>query len=309
MQREFLEFMERVNPCGQRYYMLYAANGDIRCCFIMFTRKQNLFEFRKSLRVKIKINFIYLPLSVSNAGLAADGNRADLSDVLHEIKGFVIILSLPENISIRDFAKGIYLSSCCMDIKWKNLEDYMACLRSNHRYRYNKALKLGEPLQKRMLSKPSEFTPEMYRLYEQTFEHSKYKLEKLNIEFFKNTFSKTIVFSADGAAMAFVQLIENGKQLIFEFGGLDYAYNHKYDLYVNMLLEIVRYACENGFQHIDFGQTAEEAKLKLGGYPEHKNLWLWHSNRWLRRIFQKNINMLAYKTKEFHFNVFRSGNP
>jgi len=196
-----------------------------------------------------------------------------------------------------------------MDIKCGSFEDYMAGLRANYRYRYNKALKLGKPLQKRILNDPSEFTPEMYRLYEQTFENSKYKLEKLSLEFFRNTISKTIVFNADGAALAFVQLIENGKRLIFEFGGFDHARCHTYDLYINMLLEIVRYACENGFRYIDFGQTAEEAKLKLGGYLERKNLWLWHSNRWLRWIFQKNTNMVAYRQKEYCFNVFRDGNP
>jgi hypothetical protein len=306
MQRDFLTFMEKVNPCGQKYYMLSSANSDVKCCFIMFTRKQNLFEFKEHLSLKVSINFIYLPLSVSNAGIVSKNDWIDLSEVLAEIKGLTIILSLPEGITVKDFANDTYLPTCCMDIKWRSFEDYIASLRGNYRYRYNKALKLGKPLQKRLLTDPSEFTPEMYRLYEQVFQNSKYKLEKLNFEFFKNTLSKTIVFEADGVAKSFVQLIESGKQLIFEFGGLDYADNHKYDLYINLLLEIVRYACENGFERIDFGQTAEDAKLKLGGYLENKNLWLWHSNKWLRWIFQKNTRMIAYKQKEYRFNVFRS---
>ena len=44
---------------------------------------------------------------------------------------------------------------------------------------------------------------------------------------------------------------------------LKHKLNHDYDIYISLLLKIIEYGIKNKFKIIDFGQTADEAKLKL----------------------------------------------
>ena len=95
--------------------------------------------------------------------------------------------------------------------------------------------------------------------------------------------------------MAFFQLLENGPELIFEFAGMDYALAPRYDAYVRVLLEIVRYGIENDFERIDFGQTAEDAKLKIGCVYEHLFVLAHHSNPFLNLLLKLCAPLLRYR--------------
>ena len=55
-------------------------------------------------------------------------------------------------------------------------------------------------------------------------------IEILPIEFFRGKYFKIFVLRNDEKVVGFYQLIENGPELIFEFVGVDYTYNYKYEL-------------------------------------------------------------------------------
>jgi hypothetical protein len=160
-----------------------------------------------------------------------------------------------------------------------------------------------------ILKDNSEFTDEMYDLYEQVFNHSTYSLEKLNKEFFENDISKVITLSVNDKVEAIVQIIEDriNDTLIFEFGGYNYELAHEYDLYHNMLIEIVKYGIRNKFKYINLGQTAYDAKLKFGAEIKQSYFLLSHSNKFLNFLIKKYIKFLEYKVEEYNFNVFRNG--
>ena len=123
--------------------------------------------------------------------------------------------------------------------------------------------------------------------------------------YFEGGFFRIFVAELKGQPVGFVQLMENGSELIFEFVGIDYKYNAQYQVYHRMLYEIIRYGIENGFKSIDFGQTADDTKLKLGCRYTYLYAWLHHSNRLVNYLLGKFAPRLVYKPVGVNFRVFR----
>ena len=304
--RDFLAFMEKANPCSQSYHAFY-ENGKLNSCFVMFERKFNLFIFTP-LNIKVNMKFIYLPLSASESSIIFCDDNSEMEQVLHTIKGVKIIINTDKGETLQGFTQGAYLPVCILDLKWSTFEEYISSLRSNYRYRYKKALKKGDKIGYEILSDNNNFNPKMYELYEQVFDHAEYSLEKLEPEFFKNDISKIVNMKVDGNTVAMIQMIEDKKRLIFEFGGYNYEVAHKYDLYHNMLLFMLRYAIENGFSQVHYGQTAYDAKMKLGCKLYEKYYLLSHSNRLINFFIKRLTHYMEYKYNpaDWDFNVFRS---
>ena len=100
-------------------------------------------------------------------------------------------------------------------------------------------------------------------------------------------------------------MLPNGKELIFEFVGVDYKYNNQYDTYHRILLEIVKYGIENNFETIDFGQTADESKLKLGSKYTKLYAYLHDSNKLRNFINKKLARFIEYKPITTDYQVFK----
>ena len=308
MSRHFMSFMEKVNPCNQSYHTFY-ENGELSSGFMMFERKFNLFIFTK-FKIKVKMKFVYLPLSASESSIIFGADNTEASSVLHDMKGIKIIINTDKHESLDGFAKGHYLPVCIVDLKWKTFDEYLKSLRSSYRYRYKKALKKGAKIEYTILSDNNDFTHEMYGLYEQVFNHAEYSLEKLTHDFFKSDISKIVCMKIEQKTVAFVQIIEHQDMLIFEFGGYDYKIAHEYDLYHNMLLYMMKYAIENGFKKVHYGQTAYDAKMKLGCELYEKFFLLSHSNKIINFLINKFSRRLEYKydANDWKFNVFKENN-
>jgi len=154
---------------------------------------------------------------------------------------------------------------------------------------------------------PAQFDYKLYQLYENVFENSQVKLEKLNRQFFQKMPLPSLIIQASyrQERLGFVQLVQNGQELIFLFTGFNYQLNNKFAIYLNLLLEIVRYGINNKFKVIDFGQTAEESKLKLGCKLKPKNMYISHSNFFLNKLINKYSHLLSYQTPNHNFKVFK----
>jgi hypothetical protein len=307
MSRRFLAFMDKANPCRQSYHAFY-ENGRIYSCFMMFERKFNLFIFTP-LNIKCNMKFVYLPLSASEPSIVFGKDTTEIEQALHSMKGIKIVINVDKQDALKGFAQGHYLPVCVIGLKWDTFDEYMGSLRSSYRYRYKKALKRGSKIKYEILADNNCFTREMYGLYEQVFDHAEYSLEKLPLEFFKNDLSKIICMEIDGKIEAIIQIIENNDTLIFEFGGYNYAIARQYDLYHNMLLYMMKYAIDNGFKKIHYGQTAYDAKMKLGCNLYDKFFLLSHSNRFINYLIHKYTGFLEYKADNWDFNVFKGDTP
>lgn len=304
LYRNFLAFMEEIDPCKQKYHVIRDETGQIDTIFMTYERSNyNLAMFTR-FNLKLNITMIYVPLSVTREGMVLGKMRHLALDYIKKIKGYKIVLNSPEPYWA-DFANGLTCPKCILTLKWDHFEDYLKSLRSNYRYRYQKALKKSANLRLRYLKDGSEFTDEMYNLYLEVYHKSRIKIECLSKAFFQGPFFKIFVLEDDEQVHGFVQLLENGSELIFEFVGIRYATNQHYDTYHRMLLEIIRYGIEHGFQTIDFGQTADDTKLKLGSKYVYLYAHLHHSNPLINWCCRKLAKFLSYRPITTPFRVFK----
>ena len=306
MTTQFLSFMEDVDDCHQRYYALY-KDGQLDTVFMTYERKHyNLGMFTK-INLYQDMTFVYVPLSVTRPGIVYNQCLQQALDYIKKMKGPKILLNL-EDMDLKGFAKGLTCPKCIFTNRFSSFEDYLGSLRSNYRRRYKQALKKSQDLTLTYLENNADFTEEMYNCYLQVYNKSRVKIEKLPISFFRGDIFKIFTLSKEDKVVGFCQLLENGSELIFEFVGVDYAYNAQYDVYHRILLEIVRYGIENGFKTIDFGQTADESKLKLGSEYTYLYAYLHHSNWVKNKINQLLGRFLSYKYLTTKFDVFKGEN-
>lgn len=302
LKKAFLQHLEVVNPCQQSYNYL-KGDGTLQAIYVDYRLNLDMFTFN-SYSLKIPVRIMGIPCSVSKQGFAAEtGLENLLVQHFQNKQGAKIILnsSIPLPASM-----GETLPTLRLEVTWQTLEEYLHSLRSPYRYRLNKALKKWADVQVELIF-PTNFQPEMYSQYEAVFHNSQAKLEKQNANFFKGIPlpSKIIKASYQGKLLGFVQLVENGEELIFLFTGFDYQLNRTYDIYLNLLLEIIRYGVLNNYKVIDFGQTTEATKMKLGCKMERKNMYLSHSNPIINFAAAKLVGLLSYKPPEHHFQVFK----
>lgn len=303
LSKKFLSFMESVDQCGQTYYMLY-DDGVLDSVFMTYVRKKyNLAMFTK-FNLYQKMTMVYVPLSVTRPGIAYNKRLDAVMDYIKTIKGPKMILNI-EDVEPRGYAKGLTCPKCIWTNQFDSFEGYLNSLRSNYRYRYTKCLKKSSPLKIEYLKDNKEFTEEMYNCYLQVYNKSKIRVEKLPIEFFRGEFFKIFVLKKDETVVGFGQMVENGGELIFEFVGVDYKYNNAYDTYHRILLEIVKYGIEHGFKTIDFGQTADESKLKLGSKYTMLYAYLHHSNKLVNSINKKLAKYIEYQPITTDYKVFK----
>ena len=305
MSKKFMMFMEKVNYCNQSYHLFY-KNNKLYTGFMMFERRFNLFIFTNKYKINLPMKFIYLPLSVSHPSIVWNEDKTEVNKVLNSMKGIKIIINVDTE-ELDNFSKGHYLPICILENKWNTFDEYLDSMRASYRRRINQALKKGEAITYELLPNNKDFTLEMYDLYEQVFNHSEYSLEKLTVDFFRNDIAKTILLKINNKIEAFIQLIEdrNNDMLIFEFCGYNYEIAHEYDIYYNMLSEITKYAIDNKFKYVQFGQTAYDAKLKFGAKMYYNYYLLSHSNKFINALIRKYNDKLQYKVVDYDFNVFK----
>ncbi len=302
LRRSFLSHLDRVNPCLQRYsYLLEGSSIKVIC--VHYSLKLDIFTY-SFLSLKLPVRIMGIPCSVSKPGFAVlPGFEASLVEHFQALKGAKLIL----NSDIRlPGAQGVTLPTCKLPLSWGSLEDFLGSMRSPYRYRLKKALKKWAGVEAAHLA-PAEFTHDLYQMYEQVYEKSEAKLEKLTPDFFAELPlpAKLIRASAQGRALGFAAVVENGAELIFLFTGFDYSLQARYDTYLNLLLEIVKYGLERGFSRIELGQTAEETKLKLGAALHPKSMYLYHSNPLINKLAGRLAGLLSYKPPSFDFHVFK----
>ena len=303
LSRRFLSFMESIDKCEQKYYMLY-DDGALDSVFMTYVRKKyNLAMFTR-FKLYQKMTMVYVPLSVTRPGIAYNKRLDAVMDFIKTLKGPKMILNV-EDVEPRNYAKGLTCPKCILTNRFRSFDEYLENLRSNYRYRYNKCLKKSSSLKIEYLDDNKRFTEEMYSCYLQVYNKSRIRVEKLPIDFFRGDFFKIFVLSNEEKVVGFGQMLENGTELIFEFVGVDYEYNGVYDTYHRILLEIVKYGIEHGFKTIDFGQTADESKLKLGSEYTMLYAYLHHSNKFINSINKKLARHIEYKPITTNYTVFK----
>ena len=302
LKKDFLTHLEQVNSCRQSYHLLYQDN-ILRAIYVSYYLRLDILTFSR-LQLKYPLHIMGIPCSVSRQGYAAQiGYSGECIRHFQETKGATLVLNsdAPPAASY-----GETLPTLRLDLQWNDFPSYLAALRSHYRYRWQKALAKWADVTV-SLHALSEFSPGMYRLYEEVYKRSPYKLEKVSLSFFEKLPlpARLIVARYKEKLLGFAAVIENGRELIFLFCGFDYNNAAEFDTYHNLLLEILRYAAQHQFVSIDFGQTAEDTKLKLGCVLQRKYLCVHHSNNFANKVINKSVGTFSYEVPDLQYRVLR----
>jgi hypothetical protein len=307
MRRSFLALLERGNPCDQRYHLFRDRGGRLDSILVTYRlRRMNLFMLTPSLTWNVDATLVHVPVSITRPGfILGEATRREAEAFLRGIKGYLVVLNLDSARAISGFALTRTCARLAVEVRWPSFPAYLASMRNHYRYYFRRAMKAASALSYRMLEDNRLFDERLYALYEQVHEDSRIRLEKLGIEYFRSDAWKIFVYELEGEPLGFIQLYENGDELVFEFIGMDYRHNRAYSVYANLLLKIMEYGIEGGFRTIELGQTTEEMKLRLGAGYQTLYALLRHSSPLLNGLLSAFRNLIAYKPFPDRFNLFK----
>lgn len=310
LKKDFLEFIEKIDNSEKSYYVFRNSQGKIDTQFLISKTVDNDIAMFTPFKIPVVLNSIYYPFTLSKpGGIFGNITKKEVSDYLSNLKGFKLIINVDESCIINNFARGKILPKCMMKINWNSFDEYMKSLRAGYRRRYNIALEKSKNLNFYILkNNKTEFNEKMYYLYIDVYNKADYKLGKVAIDFFRQEDLVILVLEDNEKEIqGFAAIHKNNDELLFEFVGLNKKNISKYDIYIRLLLEIVRYGTENGYKIIDFGQTTDEAKLKLGCKYENLYALINHSNGIINFLLKKLTPFIQYKPlDENKFHVFKS---
>ena len=307
--RSSLRLLEQVNPTGQRYYLLENKDLDRVSLFMTYQHRLNILTYGKG-RLRLPVTIIGIPCSVSRPGLRiADQDMETFRQALANIPGALLLLnSKPPPLPLAPVCvRGSTLPNCELDIRGLDFSSYLGRMRSHYRYKLRSSMKRFQGVETRVLADNRAFDRRLYGLYEQVYERSQFKLEKLPITFFQRFPAGISVFSSGGQVLGFSQtmLNLNNREQVFLFGGLEYELNQHYHTYINMLLHVVRSGMEYGADRVNLGQTAEDVKTRLGCTLHRRFLYARHAHPLLHFLVCQGITFLSYRASLTERHVFR----
>lgn len=270
-------------------------------CF-EYEMKLNIFTFSR-LRLCLPVTVVGLPISLSKCGYTGDLN-ALIKDYQRR-RGLFLVLNLDEPCPELSVGRGETLGTCLLRQSFSSLEDYLNTLRSPYRRRLNATRKKAEGLLWRELA-PEDFSQPLYDLYQQVVDRTQYPLERLNLSFFQRFPARIHVLYEQDVPVAFVQTLTQGNTLSFLFGGMDYQKRDQYDLYYNMLLQILRLGIDTGAAVIDYGQTAERSKMRVGCTLQPKHMAVFCHVPFLNQILKRVMAFFTYRAKTDPVNPFKA---
>lgn len=303
--KEFLIHTETYNSCNQRYY-LFLENDELKAGAIVYSLKLDIFTYI-GIASPFSMKIIGVPCSVSSSGLVGKPELSTklIEHILKQEKGFHLALNLDDKNDKNDVVNGRTLPTIILKNRFTSLENYLQSIKSNYRRRF---LKLSLPFSEVKIKRGrcSNFNKEMHTQYLDVLKHSKGKLETLSHDFFvylPSNFYLTEYYHQQKLIGWYITTMYFDKFYFF-LGGIDYKLNNKFNTYFNILLGVLKDGIKKKARIIDFGQTAEIPKTRLGGKLVEKYMIGSHSNILMRKLLKGGKTFLEYNTKVPKTNVF-----
>jgi hypothetical protein len=304
-RRKFLLHSEAHNPCRQRYYEI-REGGRMTAGACVYTLRLDLLTFA---RVKSPVRFaiVGIPASISSPGFVGEKDAVVrlLPAIFAAERGIVLLLNLPPDLPVRPAVGMRMMPTVLLRHDFKSWDEYRRALRASYRRRLGLIERAFEGV-RREEGPCSALSREMYGLYLQVMARTMTKLETLSYDYFRNLpeeFRLTSYGLGDRVIAWHINLHE-GDRLTFFFGGTDDAFLKNRRAYQNNIAGILREAFDRGFREVDFGQTAEIAKMRLGGGLVEKDMAVYSRNRLVRLLLRLGRHALEYRRRIPPAHVF-----
>jgi hypothetical protein len=306
---EFLAHLHRHNPCAQRYYELY-RDGLLVAATVVYTLKVNLLTF-VNIPSPFKVQIIGIPVSVATPPMIGDPAEFEyfLLELISKESGLILGVNFEE-----DYLKGKVLNlrtlpTVILNLEGTNLTSYEKALTYNYRRRFQR---IREKFSNVHVVKTdcSAFSEEHYGLYLEIMKKTTTKLETLSLNAFRELPTNFILttYYTDKVMLCWNVICKDVKTMFFFFGGMNYLLRDQYQSYNNNLIRIISAAFENEYAVVDFGQTAEVAKTRLGGKLSERRMFAYHKNPLVLYLLCLFKNAFTYSKLPEICHVFKVSN-
>jgi Acetyltransferase (GNAT) domain len=178
--------------------------------------------------------------------------------------------------------------------EWKKMDDYIAAMQSKYRTRVRRARKKAESIVKK------EFNIEriianstiLMELHQQVVGSAGFNLVEITPDYFAelkrqmpNDF-QLFGYYLEGRLVAFYTLIRNGEELEAHFLGFDQQINQEYQIYLNILYDIIQAGIALCNIHtIQMARTAMEIKSSVGAVAAPTYVYMRHESCTYTKLF------------------------
>ena len=179
-----------------------------------------------------------------------------------------------------------------LSLPYRDFDGYLSAMSTKYRTRAKRAFKKADGIVKKELTLADiqRELPRMYALYCEIANNAGFNMVDLNEQYLpalkRNLPDRFRLFGyyLNDQLVAFFTMIYNGTELEAHFLGYDKTLNHDYQLYLNILYDIVRNALESGCHAVVFARTALEIKSSVGAEPCDLKCYLRHQNQLLNKF-------------------------
>lgn len=265
--------------------------------------------FNKDIDVAKKFSLIEQSLDILKPLLKKEGIK--VRGVMY--KDFMGSHRMPANAGYTEFSVQPTMS-VNLNPDWKTTEDYVAAMKSKYRVRMRGARKKAINIQKRVLSaaEVDSYEKDISRLYRFVSDQASFNLFILKDNYFyhlKNQLGdkmKVTGYFLEDQMVGFYTSIQTHDALDAHFLGYDKNHNGAYQLYLNMLYDLVEEGITLGVSHVDMSRTALEIKSSVGAVPTDLHLYLKLSSKALSKYTPKLLDFLSPKEEWKARNPFKA---
>ncbi|MCB0687390.1 MAG: GNAT family N-acetyltransferase [Saprospiraceae bacterium] len=184
--------------------------------------------------------------------------------------------------------------------EWTGFPSYVAALKSKYRVRINRALERGRSLHSRNISlegiegEKTQFN----RLLQNVLVESDFRIVNFDIHYIlalKRHLGDSFHIKGyyhDGSLVGFMTSFIMRDKILAHFTGFEIALNKEFDLYLNMLLDLIEMAIELRVSALDLSRTALEIKSSIGAEPQEMTNLIQHYHNGKQRLLPKVFSML-----------------
>lgn len=184
--------------------------------------------------------------------------------------------------------------------EWNAFEDYLDAIKSKYRIRLKKALKRGALLRRIEfdLEDILKNEPVLHKLYQNISESVNFNLFYLPIGYWAEmkrqlkSKMRFFVYLNENEIIAFFTEIDKGPELNAHFLGYRKEDIHQYDIYLNMLIDLIKLGIKGNRSSVNMSRTAMEIKSSVGAVPENMFLLYNHRNTLANKSFPFLLKLL-----------------
>ncbi len=178
---------------------------------------------------------------------------------------------------------------------YNSFDAYVSAFNKKYRRRYRTARKKAKPIicKELDLATINNLSAQLYQLYDNVSNNAAvntFKLSKKHFVSLKTHLQdnfKVFGYFLEDELIGFYTLILNNDTLETYFLGYNPSYQHKYQLYLNMLYDMAAFGYNYNFKHIVFARTALEIKSSIGAKPHDMFVYLKYTGSYVINFILK----------------------